>query len=81
MRITFAAVPRLFDWHSGFKTKTYAAQPSPPVVWHLVPQRDAIQWCDGVLLTWASTASHSEKPAANKPNVVGFLAGRLGRDS
>jgi len=71
MRTTFAAEPRSFDWHCGFNTKPYAAQPFPPIAWELIPaSSSAIKWCDGVFLTWASKQEDPEKPAAN---AVGFL--------
>jgi hypothetical protein len=54
MRTTFAVEPRSFDWHFGFNTKTYVAQPFPPISWQRIPASGAIKWCDGVLLTWAS---------------------------
>jgi len=79
MRTTFAAEPRSFDWHCGFNTKPYAAQPFPPIAWELIPaSSSAIKWCDGVFLTWASKQEDPEKPAAN---AVGFLAERLGHGS
>jgi hypothetical protein len=72
MRTTFAAEPRSFDWHSGFHTKTYIAQPLPPIGWKRVCVSDAIKWCDGILLTWASKNDSGEKPT-NESNVAGFL--------
>jgi hypothetical protein len=71
MRTTVAAESRSFDWHSGFNTKTYVAQPFPPIAWERVRASDAIKWCDGVLLTWASKNGNDEKSAINN---VGFLA-------
>jgi len=79
MRTTFAVEPRSFDWHYGFNTKPYAAQPFPPIAWQCVPASGPIKWCDGVFLTWASKDEEPEKPAANAN--VGFLAERLGRGS
>ena len=38
MRTTYAAEPRSFDWHFGFNTKTYVAQPFPPIVWQRIQQ-------------------------------------------
>jgi hypothetical protein len=78
MRTTFAAEPRSFDWHSGFHTKTYIAQPLPPIGWKRVCVSDAIKWCDGILLTWASKNDSGETPTSES-NVAGFLSGRLGR--
>jgi len=78
MRTTFAAEPRFFDWHFGFNTKTYVAQPFPPIAWGCIPAGGAIKWCDGILLTWASKDGSGEKPATNDAKVVGFLAERLG---
>jgi hypothetical protein len=43
MRNTFAAEPRSFDWHFGFNTKTYVAQPFPPIVWQRVPASGALK--------------------------------------
>ena len=76
MRTTFAAEPRSFDWHFGFNTKTYVAQPFPPIVWQRISATGAIKWCDGVLLTWATKQDNPEKPVT-KANV-GFLAERFG---
>jgi hypothetical protein len=77
MRTTVAAEPRSFVWHSGFNTKTYVAQPLPPIAWERVRASDAIKWCDGILLTWASKNDSGEKPTSES-NVAGFLSGRLG---
>jgi hypothetical protein len=53
--VTFAANPRSFDWQSGFKTKTYTAEPFPPVAWVRVPSGEGSvrKWFEGVHLTWA----------------------------
>jgi hypothetical protein len=53
--VTFAANPRSFDWQSGLKTKTYTAEPFPPVAWLRVPSGDGSvrKWFEGVHLTWA----------------------------
>ena len=53
--VTFAANPRSFDWQSGFKTKTYTAEPFPPVAWLRVPSGEGSvrKWFEGVHLTWA----------------------------
>jgi hypothetical protein len=50
------ALPRHVHWQAAFTTKSYAGQPSPPVVWRQVPACDAQaqKWSDGVLLTWAT---------------------------
>jgi hypothetical protein len=62
MRTTasIAALPRHVHWQAAFSTKSYAAQPSPPVVWRQVPACDARaqKWSDGVFLTWVA-----ERPA------------------
>jgi hypothetical protein len=81
MRTTFAAKPRSCDWHFGFNTKTYVAQPFPPISWQRIPASGAIKWCDGILLTWASKDGGSEKQPTNDANVAGFLNERLGRGS
>jgi hypothetical protein len=81
MRTTFAAEPRACDWHFGFNTKTYVAQPFPPISWQRIAASSAIKWCDGVLLTWVSKDGSGEKSATSDANVAGFLAERLGRGS
>jgi hypothetical protein len=52
MRTTFAAEPRSFAWQPGFNTKTYTAQPVPPVAWQQVRSSNAVKWCEAVHLTW-----------------------------
>ena len=81
MRTTFAAEPRACDWHFGFNTKTYVAQPFPPISWQRIAASGAVKWCDGVLLTWVSKDGSGEKAATSGANVAGFLAERLGRGS
>ena len=73
MRTTasIAALPRHVHWQAAFNTKSYAAQPSPPVVWRQVPACDAQaqKWSDGVFLTWAA----EKKPAAETKSPFGPL--------
>jgi hypothetical protein len=80
MRTTVAAEPRSLALLSGFKTKTYVAQPFPFRAWVHVPVSTRIKWFDGVYLTWASQNGNSGERASNRPNV-GFLAERLGSGS
>jgi hypothetical protein len=80
MRTTVAAEPRSLALLSGFKTKTYVAQPFPFRAWVHVPVSTPIKWFDGVYLTWASQNGNSGERASNRPNV-GFLAERLGSGS
>ena len=73
MRTTasIAASPPLMHWQAAFTTKSYAAQPSPPVVWRQVPAcgAQAQKWSDGVLLTCAAET----KPAPQTKSPFGPL--------
>jgi hypothetical protein len=60
MRTTFAAKPRFFDWQSGCNTKTYNAQPFPPIEWEHVPVSTAIKWSEAVHISWVTKETNGE---------------------